>query len=260
MSDITGDAVRELLDAGAADVLTTFDQLRARPRRVRGTVQLADVRSWRDYFTKHHTPTSEVYADVDRASITAVLDAPAEATASTDERPGWGQHRAVLQLQASPSWKAWREHDGKFFGQVEMAEHIEARSPDLVRPDAATMLEIAQSIKATTGGQFESGSSLHSGARTLRYIENIEGRAGQRGDLEIPTEIELRLQPWRGVPIVVPVTARFRYRISHGTLLLGYLLDRIEDVQDAAWASLVEELGDGLGFPVLAGTAPSYAG
>ena len=54
------------------------------------------------------------------------------------------------------------------------------------------------------------------------------------------------------------MTARFRYRVQPEGLRLGYVLDRLEDVLDAAWGSLLGELTDTLPVPVLAGRAPRY--
>ena len=293
--DDSGAAVRELLAAGAAsstpmphtvadgaipDVLTAivpagyrladldltkYDELRTRPRRVHGTATLHQPVSWLAYVARHAGPGTEIYADVTENRVTAVLDGPLGNDTPAQLRPAWGQHRAVLDLTPSDAWRAWLRVDGEWLTQETMAEHLEARTPDLVEPDAATMLEIAQTIKATTGVKFESRTVLHNGERQLRYVESIDGQAGQRGDLSIPQQITLRLQPWRGADLAVPVTARFRYRIADGRLALGVVLDRITEVKDAAWAALVEELTERLGddeitAPVLAGQPPTYAG
>ena len=107
---------------------------------------------------------------------------------------------------------------------------------------------------------FESGSALKSGERRLQYLETIEGRAGTRGQIDIPSIIKIQVPVWRGVAIAVPMTARFRYRIGREGLRLAYVLDQLDDVLDAAWTSLLGELTDTLPVPVLAGRAPSYAG
>lgn len=237
------------------DVAARLAGYRPAPRRVTGTAVVTGTASWLAYFGKHGSGYSEVYGDVERSTVTAILNAPAASDA-----PAWGDHRVVLQLAHSAAWNAWIENNGRFMGQTEFAEHIEDRTPDLVRPDAATMLEVAQSIQATTGVQFEVSSKLHDGQRRFQYLESVEGRAGNRGELDIPTEIQIRVQVWRGVAIAVPMTARFRFRASRDGLKLSYVLDRLEDVEDAAWQALLGELTETLPVPVLAGSAPSYAG
>jgi uncharacterized protein YfdQ (DUF2303 family) len=228
------------------------EALRSAPRRVRGDVTVTDTASWLAYYGKHHDARTEVFGDVTASSVTAVLNAPGAGD------PAWGDHRLTLQLQHSPAWLAWGALNGRMLTQEQFAEHIEDRTPDLVEPDAATMLEVAQTVRATTNVKFESGSRLHDGQRRFQYAETMEGKAGTRGELTIPTALSLQLQVWRGVPIVVPVTARFRFRISADGLRLAFVLDRVEDVLDAAWADLLGELTEHIDVPVLAGKAPRY--
>jgi uncharacterized protein YfdQ (DUF2303 family) len=223
------------------------------PRRIKGTITVTDMVSWLAYFAKYRTDDAEIFGDVRTARITALLNAP------TPGMPAYGDHRAVLQLSHSAAWLAWVTNHGKLLTQTAFAEHLEDRSPDLREPDAASMLEIASSIKATKGLDFESGSTLHDGSRRFTYREKMEAKAGTRGQLEIPTEIKILVQVWRGVEIYVPMTARFRYRVTAEGLNLAYILDRLEDTLDAAWADLLRTLTDALPVTVLAGPAPSYA-
>jgi uncharacterized protein YfdQ (DUF2303 family) len=225
------------------------------PRRVVGTAVVTDTPSWLAYFGKHGGEHSEVFGDVRASTVTAILNAP-----PGPDAPAWGDHRVVLKLEHSAAWTAWTSRNGQMMSQTAFAEHLEDRTPDLVEPSAATMLELAQSFQATTGVQFESSSRLHDGQRRFQYLETTEGKAGQRGELDIPTSIRIQVPVWRGVAIGVPMTARFRFRAGRDGLTLGYVLDRVDDVLDAAWASLLGELTETLPVPVLAGAAPSYAG
>ena len=275
----TSTAVQQLLDAGAISTTelyadsTTADavlavvptdyqlkvadltNLRASapaPRRTTGTATVTDTASFLAYFGKHSTEDSEVFGDVTNSTVVAILNAPGE------DVPAWGDHRVVLQLKHSAAWQAWISQNGLWLSQTDFAEHLEDRTPDLVQPDASTMLELAQSFQATTGVQFESGSQLHSGQRRFTYLETVEGKAGNRGQIDIPTSIKIMVPVWRGVDIVVPMTARFRFRTGQQGLKLGFVLDRLDDVLDAAWESLLAELTATITIPVLSGKAPSY--
>lgn len=257
-SEATPDLLTAVVPTGyqlaSLDLTQRLTGHRAAPKRVRGTVTLTDGVSWLTYFAKHGSAFSEVYGDVNASTVTAVLNAPKDG-----ESPAWGDHRAVLKLEHTDAWQAWTRLDGQYIGQESFAEHIEARTPDLVEPSAAEMLELAQTFQATKGVNFESGTRLANGQRRFTYAETIEGRAGQRGQIDVPTQISLRVQVWRGVDIAVPMTARFRYRIGRDGLALGIVLDRLDDVLDAAWGSLLGDLTAELPVPVLAGQAPTYA-
>jgi uncharacterized protein YfdQ (DUF2303 family) len=263
------DVVTAIVPAGyqiqTVDVAAALAPYRHAPARVRGTATVTDTASWLAYFGKHGSKHSEVFGDVQAGTVTAVLNAPRRYEPEEGEEgplvaPAWGDHRLVLRLQTSPAWEAWRALDGKMQSQAGFAEHVEDRAPDFHDPDAATMLETAQTIKQTTGVTFESGQRLRDGQTRFQYMETTEAKAGARGQLDVPSSFTLHLQPWRGVAIVVPVTARLRTRTTRDGLLLGYILDQVDDRMDEAWSMLLAELTDTLPVPVLAGLAPDYAG
>lgn len=244
-----------------ADLAAILRRSRVAPERVTGTAILTDTVSWLAYFGKHkaigedgETCISEVYGDVTSGTITGLLNAPAG-----PHDPAWGDHRVVLRLQHSAAWTAWVERNAKLLSQTAFAEHVEDRSPDFLTPDAATMLEIAQTFQQNTGVTFESSQRLSNGATRFQYLETVEAKAGARGNIDVPSQFRIRLQPWRGVGIAVDLTARLRSRATAEGLRLGYVLDRLDDVLDTAWASLLGELTETLPVPVLAGRAPSYA-
>ena len=53
----------------------TDDRYLDEPKRKRGTVTVRDVASFAQYYAKHATEHSDVFADLDAATITAVLNA-----------------------------------------------------------------------------------------------------------------------------------------------------------------------------------------
>jgi len=235
------------------------------PVRTTGHVHVRDLASWSAYVLRHGAETTEVYADQRKPAVTALLNAPGPG------RTGWGDHRVTLDLETSQDWRAWAGADGRWHSQEAFAELIEALQPTISEPSAAEMLELAQTFEATKGVDFKSGVSLQSGQRQLTYVETVESKAGQRGQIVIPKQLALVVQPWRGVPVSVSLTARFRYRLDSGTLKLGVILDRVDEVLDRAWAAFTDDVTAALdgsaaeggaerGWPVLQGPAPTYSG
>lgn len=226
------------------------EQLLPTPRRKTGTVVVRDAASFLAYFGKHAWADSEVYADDEKGTVTAVLNAH---QAGADGAAQWQDHRVVLRMVPTPAWQRWVASSGKLMPQVDFAEHIESSLSDIVDPAAAAMLELAQTFEATKSVDFESANRLSSGERRLEYKETIAAKAGQRGQIDIPTRITLGLAPWRGGD-TYRVDAHFRYRISDGHLYLGYVLDRPEDVLDAAFREITAQIADELdGRPLLHG-------
>ena len=262
----TDDGVKRLYSVivpnGADHVIVDVEQrltpYLARPRRKTGRVGFTDPASLVGYLAKHKMPETEAFADADAGTITAVINAH-EGYAEGDEPSdspaysglaGWGDHTATLTLRATDDWTHWTENDGKWFSQTEFAEFIEQHLPCCVSPDGATMLELAQTFKATKAVKFEQSKRLKSGETKLEYREDIEAKAGSRGSLDIPDEIALALAPFeRGE--AYRVTARLRYRIiNDGLLALSYVLIRPRDVLLDAFGQSAAAIADESGVEI----------
>lgn len=216
------------------------------PRRAKADRTVYDAGSFAAYLHRHEGAATEVYADVQAARVVAIIDSH-EAIGEPEDfpgEPGWQEHRITLQLTKSPSWLAWEEHDGKFLPQSEFAEFAEMQAADVREPSPADLLELAQQMEITKGVAFEGGQRLFDGQTRLTYKETVEARAGQRGDLEIPSSLRLALKPYIGGPTYA-VVARFRYRLRGQSLVLGYVLERPDVIQDLAFSDVVESLREG---------------
>lgn len=223
---------------GSTRVLDT-DAYADSPRHIAASRVVGDAESFVRYVEKHvidgHT---EVYADTPSSAVVAVLD-------SHDAgQGGWQKHTARLELRHTKSWEAWTKADGKLLEQTEFAEFIEQQALDVRKPDTAVLIELAQSFQAKTSVDFEGGERLDSGQVRLNYKETVTARAGQKGHIEIPTELELLLRPYIGGPVYL-VVARFRYRLRGSSLGLGIVLQRPQEILDAAFADIVTEIRDG---------------
>jgi uncharacterized protein YfdQ (DUF2303 family) len=226
----------------------TGDAYRDQPRRKTGTTVVQDVESFGQYWDKHADGDfAEVYANVDNDLIVAVLDAHGSTT------PGWRDHRLTYGLRRTREWQTWANVSGKLLSQVEFAELLEANLHSIAQPDAAELLELAQTFTAKTEVNFKSGNLLASGARELTYSEDVEASGG-RGTkkIEIPKEITLAIAPYEGSSLAA-VTARFRYRISEGTLRLGVVLDGMDEVVAEAFNEVVEHVEARIGATVMRG-------
>lgn len=227
----------------------TGDQYRDTPARKTGHVRVRDVASFAEFYAKHSTAgASEVYADRERRSITAVLDAHAA------DATGWAEHRLVLGLECSEAFRAWSERDGRYMTQEQFAEHLDDNRADIRDPDAATMLEIAQTIQGTSKVDWQAGHRLVDGQRRIGFVETNEAKAGSKGELVIPVSITIGVQIFEGSTVAHALTARFRHRIEGGQLRLMYKLDRPGDVVTAAFNGVVGEVSEAIGAVVMLGT------
>lgn len=228
----------------------TGDEYHDTPRRKTGTTTVRDAASFLAYWGKHSDGDSEIYADRDRRTITAVLDAHTKTDGAR-----FGQHRLVLGLRHTESFQAWVASSGKAMTQTQFAEFIEDHRPDIIEPAAADVLELAQTFQATTKANFRSSSILKSGQRQINYVEQIDASAGRDGKLTIPDSLQLALAVFDGATEADAVTARLRYRITDGRLALIYLLDQLADVVNAAFEGVITDVAAGVDeTPILRGT------
>lgn len=228
-----------------------LDVYRDQPRRHVGTTRLVDVDSFLAHVTRHHDDdVAEIYADPDRLTVTAVYNG------ATFLTPGWGDHRAVLSLARTLAWQAWKSRDGKIAGQLDFAEHLEANLPDIVEPPGADMLEIAQTFQARSKVNFDSSQRLSTGETKLSYSEDVDAKAGRKGDVTIPAEFILGLVPFEGAARY-RVTARLRYRVGGGSLAIGYALLRPEEIERTAFNDVLDTIREAVTVPVYLGSPAS---
>lgn len=226
----------------------TTDQYRDRPKRTAGDVVVDDVDSLHRYWQIFAGTQAQVYASREQLRLVAVLDHPDEL--DTD----WADHRIILPLKHSEAWTAWKTRDNHLSSQADFAEFLEDNRADIFAPPSADLLEVAQSLQATTSASFKSGYKLVNGQRQLTYTEQVNATAGENGTLEIPAEFTLRLPVFRGAPVADELVARLRYRVADGRLAIGYKLNRPAEVVDAAFNGVIDAVTELIGRPVLRGT------
>lgn len=170
-----------------------------------------------------------------------------------DAQPNeWGTVHATLQLAFSPEAKRWMDASGKYMAQQDFAEFCELNLETFSSPDAATILEIAQTFQAKSTVDFSSAVRLSSGAIKLKRDEKIEATAGERADISIPEELTVAL-PLFKYGKAYAVKARLRYRIVDGAVKLSVLLVDPEMAIEHAFKEVTEEVSSLLGMPVFYG-------
>lgn len=249
-------AAARQLEAGSYYVVPTRDGVHEidltdlhldRPRRTIRSIRVTDAASFLAYWSKHANADSEVIAYRDALEVVGIVDAPGH------DRPNWCDHVIKLRLEYATAWLEWSATDRVWLNQERFAEHLEDHLADIIHPAGAEMLKVAQTLQATTRVSFQSGFRLVDGQRQLFYVEEINGTAGARGELAIPTEFRLGLPIFRGLSVADELRARLRYRIRHGELALSYVLDRAEERVTTAFNAVVDEIAQGTGRPVFRG-------
>lgn len=229
-----------------------LEQMLPAPHHCKARVCLHDAQSFSDYVNEYGDEASVIFSDIESSNFTAVLDYHI----STDE-PRHGFHVAVYAPTTTPEWSAWVNKSGVKMSQEDFSLFIEDNSDEIQKPNSAEMLEIASSLRADISTTFRSAQRLDNGQVQFTYNENINGTAGASGQLQIPQEIEVIMTPFQGGPSYTR-TARFRYRIKDGQLIMWYDLVRPQRVREEAMADTLKTIQEQLeGFAFYMGSAPA---
>ncbi len=227
----------------------TVNDRTERPLRIKGTCKVHDVGSFCEYYKLFHDENSRVFSDEERGTVLAVLDYHG---ALAGGAPRWGHHRLELTFRPSKEWTEWKAQDGKRTQQMEFAEFLEDHAPDIVSPDAATMLEVARDLSAKVDADFGSAIRMANGSVQFKFSEQVKATFGS-GNLEVPERFIVSIPIYLGCDRV-ELTARLRYRITSGKLSFWYDLLRADNIKRQAFLTARTSITDKLAIVDLSGT------
>lgn len=193
---------------------------------------------------------STVWGSRQYGTVTAIYDELyADATAEYTRRAD----AVVLQFVPDPDWATlFTAADGEYHGQEEFGDLVEQAGHLIVSHPAAELMEIIDSIRASSKGSFESTIKRATGSQTLSYSEEVNTTAGSvTRPLEVPREITLSARPFEDYPRV-DVTCWLRLRISQGRLFLALIPKPYAHLVRDAWTQVTGDLANELGVPVYA--------
>lgn len=223
-------------------VVTRRDDLLLRPLLRNETVRIKSVDSFIDYVNKHVTDnvTSAMFVDEDNAMFGVVFDYEDKQGVLNQE------HAVTLKLEESLAMQTWKKMNGKGMTQEDFALFIEANIGDIVDPAPAKMVELSTELRAKKDVHFESKVSLHDGATTFKYSEEVKGTTAN-GQMEVPKEFKVGFVLFRGQTEGYKITCKFRYRVGQdGKLVLWYSIPDLDRIRETAFADVKKQVAAGL--------------
>ena len=220
------------------------DEMRL-PYYRKGYVEVDERQSLIDYVNRFKESGTVFFADVDNEWVTAAMDFHT-AEQGEDGRPAAGarRHNCVLKLRQSEEFQRWNKIQGIMVDQGEFAEFLEENASDLAEPDPATMIELARDISASIGGEFKSKIDLNSGDRTFHYKSETQ----LDESIKIPKNLTVRIPIYQGEE-QMDLTAAFRYRVSGGSLQLGFEWRRVDYQRLALFKQIAVLCSENTGAP-----------
>ena len=186
------------------------------PTRKTGNPQFVRMASFVTYVLEHTTPATRIYTN--GSQLTAVFD-------HHGATPGWGQHRATYTMKPSLEWLAWTEKDRQKMAQKEFCEFIEDNNANVVgRTD---MVELVRTLQVNSAVDFKSFERGDNGNASLMFVKTMSSRAGEKGEIELPTAFNISIPAFEGGELKV-LTAKLRFDIGDGKLKLWYELQHVQ--------------------------------
>lgn len=193
---------------------------------------------------------STVWGNRDKGQVSVIYN-----ELGTDATADYTRRNDVLALQfvADPDWATlFNAADGRFHTQLEFGDLIEQAGHLITSHPAAEIVEIADSVRASSKGAFESTIKRATGSVNLTYSEEVKASAGTATrQLEVPREITLAARPFEDYPLI-EIRCWLRLNISQGQLGLGLFPQPYLHLVRDAWTQKTGELAEALGVPVYA--------
>lgn len=193
---------------------------------------------------------STVWANRKAGSVTVVYDEldgianPVGYTRRAD--------RLELRFIRSEDWKLFTTAaDRAFHSQDAFGDLLQSVGHLITSHSAADLLEVVDSIRATSTGSFESRINRANGSQTLSYSEEVNATAGRHGQLEVPRGVEFRVSPFEDYP-EFDISADLRLRVSGGKLAIGLFPEPFDHKIRDSWLDVTSSLSQALGVPVYA--------
>lgn len=235
------------------DVVDIVDQApEAFPPRDPAERTVTDQASWLNELKRRpfvDSTTGTVWANRERGTVTAVYDElhPDPTDPYTRRRD-----RLTLRFVPHPDWQtAMNIANGTYFSQGDFGDLLESAGHLIVSHAAADLLEIVDTIRASTKGSFESKIHRATGSQTVSYSEEVSARAGGTAtkQLEVPREVTLRVAKYEDYP-PLELKCWLRLRVGNGSLGLALVPQPYAHTIRDAWETVLEHLADESGYTI----------
>lgn len=217
---------------------------------IKQRVIMHDAPSFIDYVNEFKSDASRVFAEPGFMNPNGQAQFGAAIDYHTPLKGGPGVanrvlHTALFQPRYSDAWNRWRHVCGRPLKQLEFCELIEECRQDIRTPDAASLLDIVRTFKATKRTDYDSLTYQTDGTVKLHYSENVD----KQGSSVLPEKLLL------GIPVYYrderyEVGVWVRYSVGGGGVGFSLKLDREDLIEEAAFAGMAEKIREGVGLPL----------
>lgn len=248
-----------------------LDEYAEKPDRITDKAILDRVDSFVDYTNRFKQKASAVFArgNISGTSVEAkmltVFDFHPEGGDTT--KAAFSGHTAVYNFPVSKEFKKWIRQDGEQMGQADFAHFIEDRLQDMAAPDDADkdligggiearfadpiqMLELARGLEVRNNEAVKQKYNTSTGETEIQYT--AEHADAESKPLKVPNFFILSI-PVFEMGEYYRIAVRLRYRVHGGSVKFWFDLYRVEQVFDAAFDLVCEQVKEKTSLPLFIG-------
>jgi len=215
--------------------VVSLERLRTNPSKLDRCIELRSAREFCDYVQRFTSgDLGAGFASLRPLTVSYALDY------GTPDAPRWAVHRANYAPCHSPQFLAWQQSHKRQMSHPVFAQFIEERLPDIVSPDAATMMEVALNFQASGTTNFSSSQRLQSGDVQFAFSREVRGSVKQ-GQIEVPAHIGVRV-PLYEFHEPIDLMANLRFRVNDGALSIWYEFVRLDEALGFYDTKLLEDI------------------
>jgi uncharacterized protein YfdQ (DUF2303 family) len=244
-----------LRDAAGNEAVHALTERKEAPHRKTGITTLFDLASFVEFVT-YHGINSPIYATLNPAQFLSILND--HEGGIRDDNAGHRDFRAIFELKCSDEWNVWTKHNGagaKFAGTEAFATFLEENHFDMVEPDGATFIDLANNFRVNESVRYAKQQNLTNGEVQFAFNKITDGQtaSGAGGTIKMPTKFKIAIPVFKGIGQPKhEIEAHFRYRVgTGGELSIWYDLIRTGKVMEKAFQEIWEAVSAQTKQPVL---------
>lgn len=216
--------------------------------RIKQTPVMHDRDSFAAYVNRFKQANTQLFAEpgflaTGGAHVTAVIDYHSPTV------PDRSAHVVCYRPRYSEQWQRWVSASKAPMKQAQFAEFVEECRADIVEPEAARLLDIVRTFKASKKVEFDSIVYQPNGDVKLAYDEKTQ-QNGSSGALPELMKLGIPIY-FRGTVYAVPVFVR--YRVADGAVQFQLKIDRADVIEDAAFGEVMAGISEATSIGVYLG-------
>jgi hypothetical protein len=168
-----------------------------------------DVESWASYVKEYSLADPPAFLTWSPIGLRAILDYHSQSLGA-----GHGRWSAMMPFVKSPEWLAWMGiATGHGVPQAKAIEFLEDHSPDITSPDAATLMAILGTLRATVNKS--ATTELRPDGTSAVTWSGATGVAARGGTTDLPSEFTITIPVLKGHDVRYGLAVRLRASVDN---------------------------------------------